>query len=86
MVKNTDKVDWRVELLHRCLVGDAVMIDSVGHVATAVDIIPLVEPGSLNISVLCTGSELCRRQTLSLIVWYSVSDSAFLAPRLSFNS
>ena len=42
-----------MEVLRRCLVGDAVVIDDVGHVATAVHILLFVERDpSLNISAL----------------------------------
>lgn len=43
-------VDWCVEVLRCCLVEDAVVIDDVGHVATAVHILLFVEPGSVTLT------------------------------------
>jgi hypothetical protein len=54
-------VDRSVEVLSRCLVGIAVVIDDVSHLATAVDIrLVLVEPESLLVSILCAVSDVSK--------------------------
>jgi hypothetical protein len=44
-------------VLRRCLIGDAVVIDNVGHLATAVYILLLAEAGSSLISALYANTE-----------------------------
>jgi hypothetical protein len=50
------QVDWCVEVLRYFLVGDVIVIDDVGHLATAPDILVLVEPELSFISALCANT------------------------------
>lgn len=61
------QIDWCVEMLSSCLVGDTVVIDEVGHLATAFCIL-LVEQGPLLGSALCAHLEcaLCTIAKTSL--------------------
>jgi hypothetical protein len=52
MVRSYRQVDWRVEVMRHCYVGDAVEIGDVSYLATAVDIFLLVERGIVTRSEL----------------------------------